>query len=150
MQNYSPTFYSSAPPPPVQKKERGAFLSLVLGVSTLWNVVATFLVVMGGAYLDKATADGATAVQALGGSDNGMHHTVSRAVLALTIFQIAQLVSVCGMWAWKRWAVLGYFATTGLEMLGVIKLTGQIPYSSLIWAGVVLLAVFPRIGSFED
>lgn len=125
-------------------------LTLVLGISTLWNVVATFIVVMGGAYLDKATVDGTQAARSFGESDGGLLHAVSRLVLAVTIFQIAQLVSVCGMWAWKRWAVYGYFATSLLALVGAAKQQGSMPYASCLWLGVVLVAVFPHIGMFED
>jgi hypothetical protein len=148
MQNYSnniqPSFYSSSPPPPVQHKERGALLTFLLGIATAWNVVATFIIVFGGVFVDNAaqSADDAGAV--------GIHHGVSRLVAVLTVFQIAQLVSLCGMWAWKRWALLGYFATSVIAMAGSMRVTGETPYWSMVSSALVLLAVLPRLSMFED
>jgi hypothetical protein len=147
MQNYSniqPSYYSSSPPPPVQKKERGMLLTFLLGVSTAWNVLATFIVVFGGAAADNV----AQSADDLG--TDGVHHVVSRLVAVLAVFQIAQLVSLCGIWAWKRWALLGYFATSIIAMVGSMRLTGETPYWSMVSSALVLLAILPRLGMFED
>jgi len=145
MQNIPSSYYSMSPPP-VQKKERGTLLTLVLAISTLANVIATFGVVLGGAFVDKA----AQSADQLASGGASLHHSVSRIVLALAIFQVAQMASVGGLWMWKRWALLGYFGTSALAMLATIKMSGELPYFSMIWIGVVLIAVFPRLGMFED
>jgi uncharacterized membrane protein (DUF2068 family) len=148
MQNYSnniqPSYYASSPPPPVQKKERGSLFTFVLIIATGWNILSTFGIVLGGAYADKATqsADDLGTV--------GVHHVVSRLVALLAAFQIVQLISVFGMWAWKRWAVFGYFATSLLAMVAVFKLGGELSYWSLAWLGVVFFCVFTRMSMFED
>jgi hypothetical protein len=153
MQNYqnniSPSYYSSSPPPPVQKKERGVFLTVVLWLSTMANVIATFAVLVGGAAIQQKFQEAASdSASDLGGQS--LPHVASRVLAVLAIFQVAQLVSVCGMWAWKRWAVMGYFATGLMGVLGTVRLTGEVPTWSLVWMGVMLLAVFPRLGMFED
>ncbi len=148
MQNYSnniqPSYYSSSPPPPVQKKERGSLFTFVLIIATGWNVLSTFGIVLGGAFADKA----ALSADQLG--TDGVHHVVSRIVAVLAVFQIVQLASVCGMWAWKRWAVFGYFATSLLAMCGAYRLTGDVSFWSLAWLAVVFFCVFTRMSMFED
>jgi len=143
MQNIPSSYYSMSPPP-VQKKERGALFTIVLLIATIWNVIVTFGVVLGGAYVDKIaqSADDSGTV--------GVHHAASRIVAVVAMFQIAQLVSVCGMWAWKRWALFGYFVTSVLAMGGAFRLTGELSYWSLGWLGVVFLCVFTRMSMFED
>jgi hypothetical protein len=37
-----------------------------------------------------------------------------------------------------------------MGVLGTVRLTGEVPTWSLVWMGVMLLAVFPRLGMFED
>lgn len=153
MQNYSsnisPSYYSSSPPPPVQKKERGPFLSIALFLATMGNVIATFVVVMGGSVVQQLVQQAAS--QSSSDLDaQSLPHVTSRLIAVLAFFQIAQLVSVCGMWAWKRWAVMGYFATSIIAAIGAVKMSGEVPTWSLLWMGVMLLAIFPRIGMFED
>jgi hypothetical protein len=143
MQNVPSSFYS-APPPPVQNKERGALLTFILGVATAWNVVATFVIVFGGAFADNL------AQAADNGGTVSVYHTVSRLVFVLTAFQIAQLVSLCGIWAWKRWALHGYFATSIIAMMGSVRVTGETPYWSMVSSALVLLAILPRLSMFED
>ncbi len=147
MQNYPtniPANYYSSSPPPVQKKERGALLTVVMVIATVWNVIATFGIVMGGAAIDRATQNGGAF------ADQSVHHVASRLVLVLAVFQVAQLISVLGMWAWKRWALMGYFLTSIFAILGVMKMTGETPLWSMIWLGIVLVGVFPRLAMFED
>jgi uncharacterized membrane protein (DUF2068 family) len=148
MHNYSnnvqPSYYSSSPPP-VPKKERGALFTLALGASTLWSFFTTMLSVMGGAWVQQKLAAGATEATTQGAS-----HVVSRLIVVLAVFQIVQLISVCGMWAWKRWAVMGFFATSLMSALGVMKMTGETPMLAFGWMGLMLVCVFPRIGMFED
>jgi len=148
MQNYSnniqPSYYSSSPPPPVQKKERGSLFTFVLIIATGWNILSTFGIVLGGAYADKA----AQSVDDLGAV--GVHHTMSRLVAMLAVFQIVQLASVCGLWVWKRWAVFGYFGTSLLAMCAAYRLTGDVSYGSLAWLAVVFFCVFTRMSMFED
>ena len=148
MQNYSTnapaSYYSSSPPPPVQKKERGAFLTIVMALATIWNLIATFAIVIGGAALDHATQAGQTF-----GSD-GAHHAATRVVAVVALFQIMQMISVMGMWAWKRWAMMGYFLTSIFAIFAVMKMDGSAPTWSIVWLAVVALAVFPRISMFED
>jgi cell division protein FtsW (lipid II flippase) len=148
MQNYPtniPANYYSSSPPPVQKKERGVLLTVVMAIATVWNVIATFGIVLGGAAIDRAAAQSADDL----GSTN-LHHTLSRLVAVLAVFQVAQLISVLGMWAWKRWALMGYFLTSIFAILGFMKMTGETPIWSMLWLGVVLIGVFPRLAMFED
>ena len=142
--NYPASSYSSSPPPPVEKKERGVLLTVVMGFATVGNLIATFAIVFGGAALDRAMQSGGAFESA------AAHHVASRVIAVLALFQIMQMVSVMGMWAWKRWAVVGYFATSLMAALGVVKLTGEVPTWSLVWLGIVLIGVFPRLAMFED
>jgi hypothetical protein len=148
MQNFSTNFpassYSSSPPPPIQKKDRGVLLTVVLGFATVGNLISTIAIFFGGAAFDRATQTGGAF------ESPSVHHVASRIIAALAVFQVAKLASVMGMWAWKRWAVMGYFATSILAAIGAIKLTGEVPTWSLVWLGIVLVGVFPRLGMFED
>jgi uncharacterized membrane protein (DUF2068 family) len=148
MQNFPNNFpastYSSSPPPPVQKKERGVLLTVVMGFATLGNLIATFGIVLGGAAFDRATQSGGAFESA------GVHHVASRIIAVLALFQVMQMISVMGMWAWKRWALMGYFATSLMAALGAVKLTGEVPTWSLVWLALVLVGVFPRLAMFED
>ncbi|HEX7667469.1 MAG TPA: hypothetical protein VF407_23215 [Polyangiaceae bacterium] len=146
MQNVPSSFapYQPPPPPLALKKERGVFLTLMLILTTLSSVAGTFLIVLGGAAIDQATsASGRLAV------DSSTHQHVAKMILALAIFQIVQLASVMGMWAWKKIAVLGYFATTVVVVAASAKIFGSMPTITMIFAGLMLAAVFPRLGSFD-
>jgi hypothetical protein len=146
--NFPASYYSSSPPP-VQKKERGAFFTIVLAIATVWNFISTLVVVTGGAALDRAVQSAADQ-SANDLATQGVRHTLTKLVAVLAVFQVAQLVSVCGMWAWKRWAVMGYFVTSIMAALAFVKMNDEVPMWSLVWMGIMLVAVFPRLGMFED
>ncbi|MEO7113841.1 MAG: hypothetical protein ABI183_25600, partial [Polyangiaceae bacterium] len=74
----------------------------------------------------------------------------SRIIAVLALFQAIQMISVMGMWAWKRWALMGYFGTSLMVVLADVKLTGEVPTWSLVWLCIVLVGVFPRLSMFED
>ncbi|MEO8797653.1 MAG: hypothetical protein ABI551_07200 [Polyangiaceae bacterium] len=136
--------YQPPPSPMTVKKERGMFLTAMLMLSTFWSIVSVFVVVLGGAAFDRATSS--TGMYAV---DSTSHRHIAQMVLALTIFQIIQLLSVVGMWGWKHLGVLGYFATTVVVVVASAKLVGSVPYITVIGAAFMLAAIFPKLGSFE-
>lgn len=141
MQNI-PTGYIPQATPITPKKERGTFFTVVLLFQTVVALAATFFVVIGGAKVDRFTQGDS--------SWQEVHHVASRVVLAAAIFEIMKLVSLMGIWAWKRWALYLYFAASSLGVLAVYKLTGSISYWELAAIAFMVLGVVPRISLFED
>ncbi|MGH7280762.1 MAG: hypothetical protein ACRELY_04510, partial [Polyangiaceae bacterium] len=143
MQNIPSSYVSLQPTPAIAKKERGTFLTLVLLFQTVVATAVTFLFVMGGAKLDQATQGGDA-------SWHEVHHVASRVILAASIFQIAKLVSLMGIWAWKRWALLLYFASSVLGVVALYKITGSLSYWEIAAMASMFIGAFPRITMFED
>ncbi len=142
MQNIPSGYASLQPTPAIPKKDRGVFLTVVLGFQTLAALWGTLITVIGGAKLDRFT-DG-------GGSWQEIHHVTTHIVLAVAIFEIAKLASLMGMWAWKRWALLLYYAASALGLVAVWKLTGSLSYWEITAVVFMGIATLPRWLMFED
>lgn len=142
MQNIPSGYISLQPPATLPKKERGVLFTLVLVFQTMVALAGTFFVVIGGAKVDHFTQGD--------GSWQEIHHVATRVVLAAAIFEIMKLVSLMGIWAWKRWALLLFFAASALGALAQYKLTGSLSYWEIAAIAFMLMGTFPRFSMFED
>ena len=141
MQNI-PSGYVSPQPTALPKRERGVFFTIVLLFQTMVALAATLFSVIGGAKVDQFTQGD--------GSWQEVHHVATRVVLAAAIFEILKLVSLMGIWAWKRWALFLYFAASSLGTLAVYKMTGSLSYWEIAAIAFMVLGTFPRLSMFED
>ena len=73
-------------------------------------------------------------------------------LLFSTLLSAAQLACSFGLWSWKKWGAYGYGALSILICMASSKVDPQHHASlgSLVWLILMVAAVLPKWGSFED
>jgi hypothetical protein len=74
---------------------------------------------------------------------------VHHAMLFLALLAVCNLVSLTGVWMWKKWGVYGYGLISGLAMLVAMRIAPASALMSVVWGGIVASLIAAKWQHFE-
>ena len=124
--------------------DRGTILTALLAILSLGAVATITLSLLG-----------YTAIDHLPDADAPTHAVlleVRQFLLISAALGVMQFLCALGMWGWKRWGAYGFGIMSAVLFLTSAKTDPQHHYSMgpLVWLVIVVVAVLPKWGSFED